>query len=186
MKNVKHLLTLAGLTTALCFSTSQLNAQDRQGQGQGRGNFDPEEFRQRMEERLREDLEVKGDDEWKVIQPRIDAVQQAQRELVGGRGFGAFGRAGGPGGRGGDNDGARGQGQGGRRGPGGGEPDADVQALRAAIESNASADEIKTKLAKVRESRKAKEAALEKARVDLRQVLSVRQEAIAVMRGLLE
>ncbi|HVR35737.1 MAG TPA: hypothetical protein VMS21_07790 [Methylomirabilota bacterium] len=185
MKNVKHLLALAGLTTALCLSTSQLNAQDRQGQGRG-GNFDPEEFRQRMEERLREDLEVKGDDEWKVIQPRIEAVQTAQRDLAGGRAFGAFGRAGGPGGRGGDNDGPRGQGQGGRRGFGGGEPDADVQALRAAIESNASADEIKTKLAKVRESRKAKEAALEKARADLRQVLSVRQEAIAVMRGLLE
>jgi hypothetical protein len=185
MKNVKHLLALAGLTTALCLSTSQLNAQDRQGQG--RGNFDPEEFRQRMEERLREDLEVKGDDEWKVIQPRLEAVQTAQRDLGGGRGFGAFGRGGGPGGpggRGGDNDGPRGQG--GRRGFGGGEPDADVQALRAAIESNASADEIKTKLAKVRESRKAKEAALEKARADLRQVLSVRQEAIAVMRGLLE
>jgi Spy/CpxP family protein refolding chaperone len=46
-------------------------------------------------------------------------------------------------------------------------------------------DEWKAKLAKFREARKAKEAALTKAQEDLRKVLTVRQEATAVSMGLL-
>jgi hypothetical protein len=60
-----------------------------------------------------------------------------------------------------------------------------VAALRSAIEANAPADEIKAKLAKVREARKSKEAALESAQAELKKVLSVRQEATAVLMGLL-
>jgi hypothetical protein len=58
--------------------------------------------------------------------------------------------------------------------------------LQKAIESKAPADELKAKLAKLREARKEKEAALEKAQEDLRKVLSVRQEAAAVLAGLLK
>jgi hypothetical protein len=73
-------------------------------------------------------------------------------------------------------------------GPGG--PDRvsepELEGLRSALESKATATEVKAKLAQLRQARQKKEAALEKAREDLRQVLSVRQEAIAVTLGLLK
>ena len=66
-----------------------------------------------------------------------------------------------------------------------GEPSPESEALQQAIDSKAAAEELKAKLAKVREARKAKQAKLDKAQDDLRQVLSMRQEAIAVVNGLL-
>ena len=42
----------------------------------------PEEFRARMEDRLKTALKV-TDDEWKVLQPLIEKVQTAQRESFG-------------------------------------------------------------------------------------------------------
>ena len=67
-----------------------------------------------------------------------------------------------------------------------GTPSAEEQALDKAIEAKAPADEIKTKLAALRESRKTKEAALEKAQDELRKSLSPRQEAAAVLARLLK
>jgi hypothetical protein len=77
---------------------------------------------------------------------------------------------------------------GGPGGPGGfgREANPELEALRKAIESNAPASEIKSKLAALRAARKAKEAELEKAQEDLRQILSARQEAVAVTLGLLK
>ena len=72
-----------------------------------------------------------------------------------------------------------------RRNPFGGEPMPEQEALQKAIDAKAPADEIKSKLAKYREARKVKEANLAKAQDDLRKVLSVRQEAIASVSGLL-
>jgi hypothetical protein len=86
--------------------------------------------------------------------------------------------------RGGDNNG--GGDQGGRRSFGGGTPSPEVESLQKAIEAKAPADELKAKLAKVREARKLKEANLAKAQDELRKVLSVRQEASAVLMGLLQ
>jgi hypothetical protein len=172
MKTVHQMLALAGTAVLLSLGTGNLSAQDRPG----RGNFDPEQVRQRMMERYREQLEVKSDDEWKVIETRIGKVIDARREV----GFGgAFGR--GPGRRGGNGEGD----QGGRRRAFAGEPSPEAEALQKAIEAKAPADEIKAKLAKYRESRKAKEAALASAQDELRKVLSVRQEATAVLAGLL-
>ena len=149
-----------------------------------------------MAERLREQFGVADDAEWKVIEPKIQKVNEARRAVGGGFGGGmAFGRRGGPGGPGGgDGDraeradrGERGDrgGRGGRFG-GGFEASPEVAELRKAIEAKAPADEIKAKLAKVREVRKANEAKLEAAQEDLRKVLTVRQEAVAVTMGLLK
>jgi len=180
MKKLNQALAMAGVAVALSLSAGKLAAQER------RGDFNPEQFRQRMMERYREQLEVKGDDEWKVIEPRITKVMEARRDAGG---FGGFGR-GGPGGgrRGGEGDQGgdrRREGKDDRRRGFGGEPNPDAEALQKAIESKASADEIKAKLAKYRESRKTKEANLAKAQDELRKVLSVRQEASAVLMGLL-
>lgn len=179
MKTMKRTLALAGVATLLALGTGAANAQQNPDRG-GRGNFDPEQMRVRMMERYREAFEVKDDAEWKLIEGRITKVSDARRDMGGfGRGFGG---PGGPGGRRGGNGGD--QAGGGRRfGP---EPSPEAEALQKAIEAKASADEIKTKLAKYRESQKAKQASLEKAQAELRQVLSVKQEAQAVLMGLLQ
>jgi hypothetical protein len=190
MKKLNYLLALASVAAVLSLSAGRLSAQ-QPPQGQGRGNFDPEQAWQRMMERYKEQLDVKSDDEWKVIEGRIEKVTQARREVGFGGGFGgmAFGRQGRGGGGGGNNAPQGADAQGGRRGGRGGfgfTPSPEAEALQKAIESKAPADELKAKLAKLREARKEKEAALEKAQEDLRKVLSVRQEAAAVLAGLLK
>jgi hypothetical protein len=179
MKQLKHILAVAGIAAALGLSAGNAAAQGRPQ----RGNFDPEQFRTQMMERFKERLEVKSDDEWKVISERITKVQEAQREARIG-GFGGFGgRGGGRGGNRGGGDNAGGADRGNR---GGGSTNPDVEALNKAIEDKASNDDLKAKMAKVRESVKAKEADLAKAQDDLKKVLSVRQEAIAITMGLLK
>jgi hypothetical protein len=182
--SIASLLAVFGLI--LSTSTGSLLAQNdapapQGGQGgrQGRGNFDPEQMRQRMMERFREQLGVKDDGEWSLIEARIKKINESRM----GRGFG--GPWGGPGGPGGGPGGQGGQG--GRQGRGGfGQPNPDAEALQTALDSGASADDIKAKLATYRASAKQKEAQLEKAQDELRQLLSVKQEARAVLLGLLK
>ena len=157
------------------------------GGGRQRGNFDPEQMRQQMMARYREQLGIKDDAEWGVIEGRINKINEARRST--GRGFGGFGgRGGGPGGPGGQGGqgGPGGQGGQGGRGGWGGQPNPEAEALQRALDGGASADDVKAKLAAYRTSQKQKEAALEKAQDDLRQVLSVKQEATAVLMGLLK
>ena len=183
MKIFNPLSVVACAAFAMFLSANSAVAQ----QGPGRGNF--EEFRQRRIDSARERLEIKGDDEWKALQPLIVKVMDAQRDVLfgGGGGFG-FGRGGGGGRRGGGNNDAQANGNnpGGRRGFPGGEPSPEAEELQKAIDSNASKEELKAKLAKVREARKDKEAKLAKAQEDLKKVLTVKQEATAVLMGLLQ
>ena len=88
----------------------------------------------------------------------------------------AFGRGGGPGGdRGGS-----------RRGRGG-ESDGPSAALKDVLdEEGASASEIKAKLEALRKDRAKKAKDLAKARNQLKQVLTVKQEATLVLMGVLE
>ncbi len=176
MKQFNQLLAMTATVLCLSLGNGQLAAQP----GPGRGNFDPEQFRQRMMDRYKEALEVKSDDEWKIISERIEKVTTAQREVRMG-GFAAFGgRRGGGGGNGDGPD------NGGRRNRFGGEPGPEAQALQKALDAKASSDELKSKLARVREAQKEKEAKLATAQEDLRKVLSLRQEATAVLMGLLK
>ena len=181
MKKLNQMLALAGFAAALCLSTGDLAAQERPG----RGNFDPEQMRQRAMDRYKDALEVTNDDEWKVIRARIEKVNEARREV----GFGAMGPGPGAFGRRGSEGGGpprTGEDQGGRRRGIGADSSPEAEDLQKAIDSKASADELKAKLAKLREARKQKEANLEKAQEELRKVLSVRQEASAVLMGLLK
>lgn len=179
MKRIKQMMLLAGVAGLLSFGVGKAGAQ-------GRGNFDPEQFRQRMMDNYKEQLEVKSDDEWKIISTRIEKVMTAQRDArVGRGGFGGGGNN--RRGRGGDTNNAGGDTNTQRnRSPFGGEPNPDVEALQKSIDAKASNEEIKGKLAKARQSIKDKEAAVTSAQDDLRKVLSVRQEAIAVTIGLLK
>ena len=189
-------LTMAralALAASLWIGINNVQAQN----GPGGGNSDPEQMRQNMLERMREQLEVKTDAEWKIISELIEKVMEARRAVGGGPGGPGGFRPGdggdrGPGGFGPQPGNGGGRGPGGPGGFGGGlggfnrEPDIEVEALQKTIEANASADEIKAGILKLRDSRKQKQAKLEQAENNLRQALSARQEAIAVMMGLLK
>jgi len=189
MKTSSRPLFAAGLAAFLSLGALGLSAQDtapaaangadqggtRRNRGQGGpgggANMTPEQMRARMMERVREQFGVKDDAEWKIISERVEKVSAARREMGGG-GMGMFGGRGGPGGPGGG---------GGGRGGFGGEPSAEATALKSAIDNNASADDVKSKLAAYRAAQKEKEAKLAKAQDELRQVLTAKQEAAAVL-----
>lgn len=166
---MKKLALFAAALVALGGLTSTASAQ--------RGGT-PEEMRARMAERTRELLDVKNDDEWKLIQARVEKVQEAQREVraLSGDMRLLFARP--TTDQGGD--------QGGRTRGFGGTPNPDAEAFSKAVQAKAPTDELKQRMGKVREARKAAEGKYDKAADDLRQVLTVRQEAALVAVGLLK
>lgn len=189
MKRIIKSTLLAG-ALLLVSGTASLWAQPAGGPpGGGPGNFDPAQMQQRMMDRYREQLAVKGDDEWKVIQGLIEKVMTARRE-VGGMGMGgmmgprrqqpaADAQAATP-----NADNQQRRQRGGMFGPQ--TPNPDAEALQKVLEAKGSKDEVKAKLEAYRASVKTREAALEKAQANLQQVLSSTQEAQAVLMGLLK
>jgi hypothetical protein len=140
-----------------------------------------DQFRQQMSDRMKQSLGV-TDEEWKVLQPLIDKVQTLARETRGGGGMSStFGRGrGGPPPSGGASD---------RPPSDRPQPEVEIKAdaLRKILENkDAPADQIKTALAALREARAKAAAELETAQKELREVVTVRQEAQLVMMGLLE
>jgi hypothetical protein len=182
-RGISLLVVLSALAGALLAQTpadpnaaGNANGRQRRGQSGGNangGNFDPAQMQEQMLTRLREQLVVTDDAEWKAISDRIIAVSDLRRATAGGGGFGGF--------RGGQGGGGGGGGRVGR----GGAANPEQDALRQAVTDNLPDAEIKSRLAHLREVRKANEEKLTKAQEDLRAVLSVRQEAVAVMFGLL-
>jgi hypothetical protein len=151
----------------------QTNGRGNRGnRGGNRGNFDPAQMQQQMMDRMREQFGVTDDAEWKLISDRIAAINEL-RAASGGRGGGLAGFAG------------RGGGQGGGRGGRGASANPEQDALRQAIVDKLPDAEVKARLARLRDVRKANEEKLVKAQEDLRALLDVRQEAVAVMAGLL-
>jgi len=142
---------------------------------QAQQNRDPAQFRERMMTAIKERMGA-TDDEWKVLQPKIEKVQTAQRNSRGG-GFG-FG----------------GGGRGGNRGGADAAPAADQSAtqkasaeLRTTLDNkDASADDIKAKLAALREAREKGKAEVAAAQKELKEVLTQRQEAVLVTMGMLD
>ncbi len=61
----------------------------------------------------------------------------------------------------------------------------EVEALRKAIDAKASNEELKARIGDVKAARTKNQAALAKAQEELKQVLSVQQEAVATSMGLL-
>jgi len=203
---LKQILTVCGVAAALCLGIASLQAQDNnnggpggpggdqggQGGGGGRrrggnggpggGTFDPaqmQQMQQRMMDRVREELGFTNDTDWSAVEPLIQKVSDARRD-VGGGGMGRlFGR----------NRGGQGGGQG---GPGGGRGGAfgtsslEEEALQKAIDDNSPSGMIKDALAKYRTAHKAKQAKLEAAQAELKKVLSVKQEAQAALLGLVQ
>ncbi len=139
---------------------------DRGGRGGDRGNFDRSQIMERIMERYRENLGISVA-EWKVVQPKVQAVMD--NRISGASGMMSF-----FGGRG-----SRGRGDSSTE-------KTPTSELRDLLEKeNPAKGEIKAKLAAYRADRKAREAKLKKAQEDLRQLLTIKQEAQAVLAGLL-
>ncbi len=181
---VNQLLTICGVAAALMLGAGTVSAQnDNGGNGgggggggrPGRGNFDPAQFQQRMMDNIRDQLGYTNDTDWNAVQPLIQKVTDARRDVGFGGGMGRmFGR----------NRGGNG-GPGGGRGGFGQTPSPEAESLQNAIDANAPAAQIKDALAKYEASQKAKQAKLVQAQEDLRKVLTVKQEAQATLLGLL-
>lgn len=167
----------------LVFSLAQAqDAQPREGRGGRRGNFDPAQARQRMEEFFKTQLGA-TDDEWKVLQPKLEKVMNAQRDAGRGFGGGMMGGRGGPRGERGD--------RGGDQNRPSNRPESKVAKARTELNTtlenkSASPDEIKAKLKAYRDAREQARADLQAAQRELKEVCSVRQEATLVMLGALE
>lgn len=154
---------------------TQGTAASSQDDPSGRRNMSPQDMQARMMTAMRERFGVTDDEEWNLISARIQKVSELRRSAGGGAGgFTGF-RGGSPGGADTSNRGGR--------STRGGSPE--VEALQAAINDKLPDAEIKSRLERLRDSRKSTEANLLKAQEELRAVLSVRQEAAAVIFGFL-
>jgi Spy/CpxP family protein refolding chaperone len=174
MNILRKVLIAGGCAALLALGTGNTMAQ-------GRGNFDPAQMKQDRLDRLRDQMEVKDDQEWQAIEPKLSKTIDAGRDVMMMIGRGMFG-----GGRRRNNNGDNGgENARPRRSPFG-EPSATLEALQKAIDDNAPTAEIKTKLAAVRAEIKDKQAKLLAAQEDLRSVLTPKQEAIATVNGLLQ
>lgn len=135
--------------------------------GDWRGRrMDPEQMRKMMSDRLKEQLGV-GDEEWTALEPLVQEVMTAQRELRSGGRRMMFG----PPPREGENENSS----------------TETEALRTLLDNpNAQAPDIKAKLDAYRAAVAKKETALKEAREKLRSALTIRQEAQLVLMGILD
>jgi len=192
MKRFLHPLFIVGIAAAVLVSGTLIaEAQDEGAGGQGRrggrqgggmrARMDPAQMTQRLQTAL-----GCTDEEWTAIEPKLTNVIQAQAAsrrggVMGFRG-GMMDRRGGMMGR----PGAPGDLAGRRGGP----PtmgSTEATELRTALESeDTPVSEIKAKLKALRDARKKSEDALKKAREELREVLTTRQEARLVLFGILD
>ena len=166
-------LSLLVVTAVFAGVTVDISAQerdrnrDRGNRDRGeRGQWDRSQIMERIMDRYRENLGFSVA-EWKVVQPKVQAVME--NRISGASGmmsmFGGSRR-----GRGGDSSTEK----------------TPTSELRDLLEKEKPAKgEIKAKLAAYRADRKAREAKLKKAQEDLRQLLTIKQEAQAVLAGLL-
>jgi hypothetical protein len=188
---LNHIITVCAIATTLALSVGTLFAQDngnttnggqngggqrrnRTGGGPGGGNFDPAQFQQQMMDRVREQLNFTNDTDWEAVQPLVQKVMDARREV----GNGGMGRMFGGRNRGGQNGGPGG------RGGMFGQPSPEQEALQKALDDDAPAGQVKDLLAKYKASQKAKQTKLEAAQADLKAVLTSKQEAQAYLLGL--
>jgi hypothetical protein len=161
--------------------------QGRRGQGDmGPGRFDMAQMRQRRMERMKEQLGV-DDQAWKVMEPRLTKVMELNLQVAGNPGrmfFGGIrGTRGGPGGQQGDRQGDR------FRPPGMENRELTAvekaeQQLQTTLENQSAAPEtIKAQLTAVRNEREKARQELATAQQQLREILTVKQEAQLVLMG---
>ena len=160
---------MAGLSTVGAQEPPQPPGPPRDGERRegDRRRPDPAEMRQRFMDRLKETLGA-SDDEWKVLQPKLEQLMNASREMRSGGSM--FGRS-----RGGSDR----------------EPETATgkasQELRKLLDNkDARPGEIQEKLSALRAAREKAKANVATAQKELKELLTQRQEATLVMYGMLE
>lgn len=157
--------------------------------GSGRGTNGNSQSRSGYEDRMK-DLLGATPEEWEILRPRIERVQQLQRaSSVGRSGFSLLF------GNGNNNGGGRGRrgfgGTNGNQSSSGGEAtpspvEEKAKELQTAVENKTSTEEYKIKLAALREAKARVKADLAHSQDELRDLCTVRQEVILVLLGILE
>ena len=192
MKISRIVLVLMVVACGSLMLMGQAQTQTQPGEGGRQRGGDPQErrermeqFRQQMSERMREQMGATAE-EWTILSPKIEKVTTlAMQSRFGGMGMGMGGRG----------RGNRGQ----RDGQGDGQRDRDENAdrpqselekasttLRTTLENKeASPDQITAAMDGLRQARAKAQTELEAAQKDLREILTVRQEAQLVLMGVL-
>lgn len=135
----------------------------------GRTKANPADAQARVLDRLREKLDVTDDTEWALIVERMTTIDEIRRTL-----WTSSSSSRGP---------LPGTEKNKRKSGSSGNPERD--ALRSAVSDNLPDAEIKSRLARAHEIHRRNEARLAQAQANLRAVLSIRQEAVVVMAGIL-
>jgi len=184
---MKLLFAICGMAAALICGAGTVSAQDNGGGGggggfggRGGGGMDPAEFQQRMMDRIRDQLQFTNDADWSAVQPLVQKVSDAQRDVRANQMAGmrmAFRRPG----QNNDENNQRRQ----RFGGFFGQPSPEFTALQDALNNNAPDAQIKDLLARYNAAQKTRQDKLKTAQDNLRAVLSVKQEATATLMGLL-
>lgn len=183
---MKQLFAVCGMAAALICGATAVSAQDNNGgggfggRGGGGGNFDPAQMQQRMMDRVRDQLGFTNDTDWNAVQPLVQKVFDAQRDVRANQMAGmrmAFRRNN----QQNDDNNQRRQ----RYGGFFGQPSPEFTALQDAVNNNAPDSQIKDLLVRYTASQKSREDKLKTAQTNLRGVLSVKQEATATLMGLL-
>ena len=186
------------LLVSQSFSAAGVREGGGRGQRPGREGIrqmqrDPAQMQRMMTERMKEQLGA-GDEEWKVIQPRLQKVMNLSRQ-VNARGRGMM--FGGPGGFGGRRQprgpGSRIQEGGQRTRPGTGRTEPEQSAVGKATQDlqevlrnkDAKSEQIKAKLTALRTAKEKAKKDLATAQKELKKDLKVKQEAILVLSGYL-
>ena len=135
----------------------------------GRTKANPADAQARVLDRLREKLDVTDDTEWALIVERMTTIDEIRRTL-----WTSSSSSRGP---------LPGTEKNKRKSGSSGNPERD--ALRSAVSDNLPDAEIKSRLARAHEIHPRNQARLAQAQANLRAVLSIRQEAVVVMAGIL-
>ena len=175
---MNQLLTICGIAAALFLSAGSVSAQTNNDNAGG-SNSDPAQ--ERFMARVRTGISFNSDAEWNAIQPLVQKVFEAQRDIArsgaisripivhrDGNGTNVVANA-----------------------PSGrrvlfGQPTPEAQVLQQAIDDNASDAQIEAALKAYQASQKAKHDKLVQAQKTLRKALSKKQEAQAVLLKLLD
>ena len=192
---LNRIITLCAVAAALALSVGSVFAQDngngngndngggqrrnRQGGGPGGGNFDPAQMQQRMHGQLSAtNLAFTNDTDWSAVQPLVQKVMDAQRDVRGAR----HARRRSPAAIAVAKTAVRGSWRRTRRYLRPAQPG--TGSIAEGIDDNAPPAQVKDLLAKYKASQQAKQAKLEAAQDALKSVLTSKQEAQAYLLGL--
>jgi hypothetical protein len=174
---IKRILNLFAVAITIAFSATRLSAQDNgndsgpRGYRSGGGNWDPAQIQQRILDGIQERLGFTNEVEWDAVKPLVQKVIDAGREVIGGR----LDRLGSSRNHGSSHGGSTGL---------FGQSSAEQESLQKAVDDNVPTAQIKDLIAKYKAAQKIKQAKLEAAKTDLKTVLSTKQEAQALLLGL--